>query len=79
MHSGCPGLGLCYLTLSDGDEIPFGRSTEVEDVEQLSGGLCPSFAICDMPMHMSGAADVIAQLKKDATFAPELWADMTTN
>ena len=62
-----PGPGL--IKLKDGDKIQFGQG-EAKDIEKLGGGPLP--ALCNLQyavarvFRVSGAADVIAQLKDDA-------------
>jgi hypothetical protein len=62
-----PGPGL--VKLKDGDKIQFGHG-EAKDIEKLGEGPLP--ALCNLQyavarvFRMSGAVDVIAQLKDDA-------------
>jgi hypothetical protein len=62
-----PGPGL--IKLKDGEKIRFGQG-EAKDIEKLGGGPLP--ALCNLQyavarvFRVSGAADVIAQLKDDA-------------
>jgi hypothetical protein len=62
-----PGPG--FIKLRDGDEIRFGQG-EGKDIEGFPGGPLP--ALCNLQyavarvLRMSGAVDMIAQLKDDA-------------
>jgi hypothetical protein len=62
-----PGPGL--VKLKDGDKIQFGQG-KAEDIEKLGEGPLPT--LCNLRyavarvFRVSGAADVIAQLKDDA-------------
>jgi hypothetical protein len=62
-----PGPGL--VKLKDGDKIQFGQG-KAEDIEKLGGGPLPT--LCNLRyavarvFRVSGAADMIAQLKDDA-------------
>jgi len=73
-----PGPGV--IKLRDGDEIPFGKG-EGKNVEEFPGGPLP--ALCNLQyavarvLRMSGAADLIAQLKDDADDS-DLSNDITT-
>jgi hypothetical protein len=61
--------GPAYIKLRDGDEIRFGQG-EAKDIEGVPGGPLP--ALCNLQyavarvLRMSGAADMIAELKDDA-------------
>ena len=65
LRSDCPGPG--FIQLRNNDKIPFGTGP---DGERLGGG--PSPALCNLQyavarmLQMSGAAEVIMQLKYDA-------------
>jgi len=73
-----PGPGI--IKLRDGDEIPFGKG-EGRYVGEFPGGPLP--ALCNLQyavarvLRMSGAADLIAQLKDDADDS-DLSDDITT-
>jgi hypothetical protein len=62
-----PDVGPVWINLRDGDEIHFGRGT---NAERLDGGPLP--LLCNVQLavarvlRMSGAADVVMQLREDS-------------